>query len=441
MMIALINARIYDYHRYIDNGYIIFDQKITDVGDMNNYQNPNNCRQVNCQNRLVIPGFVTGHTHLYSTFARGASLPFDPKDFLDILKQMWWKIDHFLDKDMIYYSALMGGIDQLKHGTTTLIDHHASGTIKGSLSTIHKALVDTLNLRAVLAFETSDRFNVSEAIEENLSYIKNPLKNSAGMFGLHASLSLSDKTLKQVKEVIGDSGIHVHVAESLMDERDCIEKYNMRVVERLDAFDLINENSLLVHCTHINEDEMDIIKKHDATIAINPTSNLNNAVGISKVKAFMDKNIKVILGNDGLIQSQAFDYLNTYYLGHLKNESPNKFGLDHIRQIMVDTYAFASQQLKVSLGKIEKGAEADLLVLPYQPYTHMHADNAFGHLFFGVFPGFLPETIIANGNIVVDNYALCYDDEKWYKNALKQSKKLWNILEKEGDHLEFKNTL
>jgi cytosine/adenosine deaminase-related metal-dependent hydrolase len=436
-MIALINARIYDYHHYIENGYVIFNQKIIDVGSMDQYQENPAYQQIDCQNKLIIPGLVTGHTHLYSTFARGASLSFNPKNFLDILKQMWWKIDHFLDEDMIYYSALMGGLDQLKHGTTTLIDHHASHLVKGSLSLIHKALVETLGLRAVLAFETSDRFNISDAIKENINYIDHPKKDSAGMFGMHASLSLSDDSLEKIKEVLGQRGIHIHVAESQMDEDKCLETYGKRVVQRLDDYGLINENSLLVHCTHINEEEMDIIKKRRATIAINPTSNLNNAVGISHVKAFMDKGIRVILGNDGLMQSQMFDYLNTYYLGHLKNQSPTAFTLDHIKQIMINTYEFASEMLKVDSGHIRKGSEADLLVLPYKPYTKMDELNAFGHMFFGVFPGFLPEKIFVKGKAIIDGYQLCQEDDDWFKQAQKQSEKLWKILEKEGDYIEF----
>ena len=91
-------------------------------------------------------------------------LTINPKTFKEILKQLWWKMDHFLDLDMTYYSALSSGLDQIKKGTTTLIDHHASNYITGSLNQIRKALVDDLGIRALLAFETSDRFDVDESI-------------------------------------------------------------------------------------------------------------------------------------------------------------------------------------------------------------------------------------------------------------------------------------
>ncbi|MFP4477910.1 MAG: amidohydrolase family protein [Candidatus Izemoplasmatales bacterium] len=439
-MYALIHARIYDYRDYIEDGYIIFDQKIRDVGEMGAYKKNKDHIEINCFNKLIIPSFVSGHTHLYSTFARGANLSFNPKNFLDILKQMWWKIDHFLDLDMIYYSALMGGIDQLMNGTTTLIDHHASYQVKDSLETIKKALVDNLGLRALLAFETSDRFDVSEAIKENVHFIENNHQEDiSGLFGMHASLSLSDESLKKISENLNGNGIHIHVGESQMDEDESIKHYQMRVVERLDKFALINEKSLLVHCTHINEDEMDIIKARKATIAINPTSNLNNAVGISHVKKFMDKGIRVIIGNDGLTLSQPFEYMNTLYLTHLKNESPTAFGLNDLKQLIINTYEYTNEQLSTKLGKIEKDSEADLLVVPYKPYTPVDENNIFGHIFYGLFPGFKPEKVFAKGQLLVDHYTLNYAHKEDIEEANIQSKKLWDILKKEGNEIEFKN--
>ena len=439
-MYAIINARIYDYRQYIDHGFIIFNEKIIDIGIMSEYKKPKECLEIDAYNKIVIPGIISGHTHLYSTFARGASLNFNPQNFLEILKQMWWKIDHFLDLDMVYYSALMGGIDQLKHGTTSLIDHHASGKVLGSLEKIKKALVDDLGLRAVLAFETSDRFNIKEAIQENMNFIKdNKTQEISGLFGMHASLSLANDSLEEIKNNLSGQGIHIHVAESLMDEEECINNYQMRVVERLDHYGLINESSLLVHCTHINEEEMDIIKKRKATIAVNPTSNLNNAVGISHVKKFLDKGIRVIVGNDGLISSQPMEYLNTYYLAHLKNESPMAFGLDDVKQLMINTYDYLNECLNTQLGKFVVGAQADLLVLPYIPYTDINESNVFGHLFFGVFPGFLPEKVFVKGKNIINNYQLSTDYKKSYKEAYIQAQKLWKILEKEGNDLEFKN--
>jgi putative selenium metabolism protein SsnA len=434
---TFINARIYDYDKYIENGFISFDEKIISIGDMQDFKETQ-VDVIDLKNQMVIPSFISGHTHLYSSFARGMANEFNPQNFLEILEQLWWKLDNFLDKKMIHFSALVGAIDQLKHGTTTLIDHHASKVISGSLEQIKSALNDKLNLRSVLAFETSDRFLIPEAISENSDFIKNNQSEFiSGLFGAHASLSLSDQSLKMISRNLNGAGFHIHVAESLMDEEDSLKKYNLRVVERLEKFNLLNEKSLLVHCTHINDKEMDIIKKYGCRVAVNVTSNLNNAVGITNIKKMLNKGIKVISGNDGLIQSQPMEYLNIYYLSHLKTLSPTNFSLDDILTIIKNTYEYTNLMLKTNLGKFKVGAEADFLVTDYQNFTPITKDNIFSHLFFGVYPGFRAKDVFVSGKQVIENYQLINDYDSLYKEARSQAQKLWDIVEKEGGKIEF----
>ncbi len=437
-MYALINARIYDYENYIDNGFLLFAEKIIDFGEMEDFKASDDMQIIDCHNSFVIPGFVAAHTHLYSTFARGMSVPFDPKNFQDILEQLWWKMDHFLDKDMIYYSALMGGIEQLKMGSTTLIDHHASHFVKGSLNEIKKALNDKLGIRALYAFETSDRFDVDKAIDENLDFInENHDEYTVGLFGMHASLSLSDETLQKISDKLNGNGIHIHVAESKMDEDECQEKYGKTVVERLRDFNLINDKSILVHTTHINEKEMQIIKDKDATIAFNVTSNMNNAVGLPNIAKIKQMGIKTMIGNDGLIQSMPIEYINAHYAMHLREKSPTAFGIDDIRDMIKESYNYVSKALNINIGKIAKGYVSDLQIVQYRNFTPIDKNNAFGHLFFGTFPSFRPKHVFVGGKHLISNYRLTKDLSFDFKEAKAQAEKLWQIIKTEGKNLKF----
>src|SRR5438309_927735 len=85
--------------------------------------------------KCVMPGMVCGHMHLYSALARGMPAPKKtPRNFYEILKYVWWTLDRALDEEAVYYSALVGALDAVRCGTTTLIDHHASPNfIRGSL--------------------------------------------------------------------------------------------------------------------------------------------------------------------------------------------------------------------------------------------------------------------------------------------------------------------
>ena len=92
--------------------------------------------------QYVMPGNLCAHTHFYGAFARGLAIPGDPpKDFPEILARLWWKLDKALTLDDVRYSALVCLVDAIKHGTTTLIDHHASpNAIDGSLDVIAEAV-------------------------------------------------------------------------------------------------------------------------------------------------------------------------------------------------------------------------------------------------------------------------------------------------------------
>ncbi|HQH33432.1 MAG TPA: amidohydrolase family protein, partial [Petrotogaceae bacterium] len=167
-MKAIINANIYDYSSYYEDSYIKFEDKITEVGSMKGFSGADEITDV--RGALVLPGLINCHTHLYSTFARGMTIPFHPESFMDILQQLWWRLDSVLTGEAIYSSALSAGIEYIKNGVTTIIDHHASKSSRGSLALIKKGICDDLGMRGVFCFETSDRFNVDEAIAENLSF-------------------------------------------------------------------------------------------------------------------------------------------------------------------------------------------------------------------------------------------------------------------------------
>ncbi len=426
-MKAIINARIYDYENYIENGYVVFDKKIVKVGKMSEFKN-DDYNIIDANGQLLLPNFVCAHSHIYSIFARGLSLPFNPKNFQEILDQMWWKLDSQIDNEITYYSGIAAGSEFLLNGVTTIIDHHASGVnIKGSLNSLKKSLVNDLHLRAALCFESSDRFPINDCISENISFYKrNKMNHVCGLFGMHASMSLSDKSLKMISKKLGDAPIHIHVAESEMDEEDSYHTHNMNIISRLDKFNLINKDSLIVHGVHINDEELDIVKQRNAYMVVNTTSNLNNAVGIPDIKNYLKHGIPVMVGNDGLSSSMATEYLNAYYLTHLRNSSPTAMGLGEIVDIINNAYEYVGRRFGVNIGKIKESFVSDFMLVPYTPFTKMNSSNAFGHIFFGLFPNFKPRDVYVDGMRLVRNGELTSKKAKQLLiESREYSDKLW----------------
>src|SRR5260221_7911074 len=190
--------------------------------------------------KFVMPGMVCGHTRLYSALARGMPAPKKtPRNFYEILKYVWWTLDRALDDEAIYYSALVGALDAVRCGTTTLIDHHASPNfIRGSLGTMGEAF-EKVGLRGVLCYEVTDRNGRRGAkvgLEENQTWVaKNRGPVLGGLIGAHASFTLSNESLWACAELAEGlkSGVHLHVAEDPCDQGGCTKKYGIPLSDRL----------------------------------------------------------------------------------------------------------------------------------------------------------------------------------------------------------------
>ncbi|HEY0518955.1 MAG TPA: amidohydrolase family protein [Ilumatobacteraceae bacterium] len=230
----------------------------------------------------VTSGLVCGHHHLYSALARGMPAPpKQPSSFIEILEQVWWRLDVALDEEMIHWSAMLGATEALLSGTTGIIDHHESPSmIDGSLSIIADACA-AVGVRVNCAYGVTDRHGQGEAargLAENERFLRS---GGRGMVGVHAAFTCRDETLAAAAGLATDLGVgvHIHVAEGTAD-RDAGAR-----LEPLAAADW-----LLVHCVHLDRDL-------PGTIAHNPRSNMNNAVGYATPTT---RRNAIVLGTDGI---------------------------------------------------------------------------------------------------------------------------------------------
>lgn len=280
---------------YLPDGCIaIHDHFIIEVGSTQEIKGKYPWSEVmDVGGRVIMPGLINSHTHLYSTFARGMALKDPPPDnFQQILERLWWRLDKVLTREDVYYSALVGLMDCVKNGTTTIFDHHASpGAVRDSLFTVSKA-AKAVGVRSCLCYEVSDRDGkgvAGQGIQENIEFINSCKQNQDemvnGMFGLHASFTLSDETLSRCgKENAGTgTGFHIHAAEGRVDLEEGLRRHGKRVIERLSDFGILGSKTIAAHCVHIDEREIDLLRESKTKIVHNPQSNMGNAVGCAPV--------------------------------------------------------------------------------------------------------------------------------------------------------------
>jgi putative selenium metabolism protein SsnA len=341
-----------------------------------------------CGGAVVLPGLVNGHTHLYSALAVGMPPPPNPpRNFPEILRYVWWRLDQALDEQSILASARVGALEALRCGTTTLIDHHASpNLLDGSLDLIEEGLAEA-GLRGVLCYETTDRHGRegrAAGLRENERYLEKCRMRGdgrfAGLIGAHASFTLTDDALDELAAVAArnDAGIHIHVAEDPCDEADARRRGSPSLIDRLEKHGILRPDSLLAHATHLDVGAIERVRANGAAVAHNPRSNMNNAVGYAPTGSLRDR---LQLGTDG-IGADLFAEARAAWL--ISRHAQAGLSPDDIIAMLAASARRASQALGIRLGVLERFAAADLVVTDYVPPTPLTADNLAGHLLFAL---------------------------------------------------------
>ncbi|MCB8965458.1 MAG: putative aminohydrolase SsnA [Ardenticatenaceae bacterium] len=397
--------------------------------------------QLDARGQLVMPGNICAHTHFYGAFARGMAIPGPaPKDFPDILERLWWRLDRALLDVDVKYSALVCLVDAIKHGTTTLIDHHASpSAIDSSLDQIADA-VEEAGVRVATCYEVTDRNGAEEAqagIGENMRFLYSLKERGsdllAGTFGLHASLSLSDETLAAcvaaAKEV--HTGFHIHVAEHEVDEYDSLYKYGKRTVDRLADAGILGPQSIVAHAIHIDPAEMALLKETGTWVTHQPRSNMNNAVGAANIEGMLRLGIPVCLGNDGFSNNMWAEWKTAYLLHKLAHRDPRRAnGMDIVQMAIYNNAALTEVFWpELPIGKLAVGAAADIIFVDYQATTPLHAGNLPWHIIFGFEASLVTTTIVAGKVLMQDRQLLTLDEAEITARSRELAAEVWERFE------------
>ena len=334
----------------------------------------------------VTGGLVCSHHHLYSTLARGMPAPPQtPADFAQILEQIWWRLDAALDLDMLRASARLGALEALLCGTTGIVDHHESpNAIDGSLDVIAEAC-DEVGVRVVGAYGVTDRHGADGArrgLAENERFVH---AGGRGMVGVHAAFTCTDDTLAAAAGLAADLGVgvHIHVAEGPSDAD---------AGARLES--LAQDDWLIVHCVGLD-------RPLPGTIAHNPRSNMNNAVGYGRPARRPND---VVLGTDGI----GADMLEEFRLAYVAHRADDVLAVpDTAWSWVVNGYRLIPE------------CEGDLVTWSYD-----HVDSPW-HVAFT--PGIRAlEVVSADGEILVhDGVPTRVDTAEVRAHAAEQAQRLF----------------
>jgi len=352
--------------------------------------------------RVVMPGYVNGHTHMYMTMAPGMPAPATtPRSFQEALTEIWWKLDRAFDREAIHQSALAGGWDALRCGTTLVLDHHSSLTsVGGSLDAVSDAL-RKVGLRGALCYEVTDRGGPGSrdtALAENRRWLTRMRDESTtdvpwfrGCVGAHASFTLEDRTLEQLAELASefDVGVHMHLGEGTTDRELCLDRGWPAPVERLDRFGLLGPRTLLAHCVDVTDEELVLLRHRRCWLLHNCRSNMNYAMGRARVEKFPER---ACFGADGVDENMLGEMRTSFYRG---NESGRgSLGFSGARKLWVGGYRLARELFGEPFGSLAAGAPADFVICNQGHKSPLSGDNWLSLLLFGFHPWDIREVYV-----------------------------------------------
>jgi putative selenium metabolism protein SsnA len=423
-----------------DHAVAIEQGKVVEIGKTAELQKKHSTAEVlDASGRIVMPGIVCSHSHLYGMLLRGASLKITPpSDFTQILQRVWWPVDEAMNFEDAYASALVASVEFAKSGVTTFADTYSGpNSISGVLDHIARA-VEEVGIRGFIAFEATERHSKDEGtkgVQENVRFAEKmhskPESLAKPLFSIHASFTVSDDLIKRVKALAAKYHvpITIHASEGLGDLHHNLENYGKRTVERLRDIGLVGPDVVLAHCVNLDENEINIIAQTNTGVAHNPMSNMLNAVGVAPILRMLEKKINVGLGNDGYIFDMFENMRSTYLLHRVYHKNPNAIDPYTILE-MATVNGARLYGMEKEFGSIEPGKKADIIIIkPSVLPTPLNASSVVGHLVNTV-DGDDVETVLVNGKLVVkDKQLLTFDEEKAQSISQSAAAKLWERLE------------
>ena len=450
MTLILENAALVTFNKeqeVFQKGHLVADDdgRVVAMGE-GPYKGEERGERIDAGGRMVLPGLINAHHHLYSTLARGFG-PIGPaRNFPEILENLWWPLDRSLCLEDIRVSARIGLLASLKSGVTTVIDHHASeSSIEGSLDEIAEA-GERLGLRIATCFEVTDRDGEDVArrgIEENVRFAKRCAEQgrvlggapgTAAMFGLHASFTVGDESLAasvDAAKSVGLTGFHVHVAEDRSDVTITKDKHGLSPVKRLIKAGALGKGSIAVHCIHLDESDRQALAEQGIFVVHNPSSNMNNSVGRGEIGELLKSGVLVGLGSDGMNADIQRELATAYLLLRHAHSDPTRGGEE-----LSSLFIHGNQTIADSLfpgakaGRLELGGSADFAILDLQPYTPLNSGNALFHMIYGDLGGRVA-TVAAGGKVLMEERQLKIDidESELYRHGQVIAEQLWKRIQ------------
>jgi 5-methylthioadenosine/S-adenosylhomocysteine deaminase len=372
-------------------------------------------RTFDARNKLVLPGFINGHTHVPMTLFRGLHDDVTLNDWL--YKYIFPAEAKNVNEDFVRWGTRLAAAEQIRSGVTTFADMYY---FEDAVAEETKAA----GMRGVLG-ETFIDFpapdNKSNAAM--LAYTEKFLKKWQGDPLIHAApaphsiYTCSKKTLQDAAALARKyhAPILIHLSEMKKENDDSLKNNGATPAQYLDRLGVLGPDVVAAHCIFVDEADRRILAQRNVGCVHNPSSNMMLASGVAPVPEMRAAGIAVGLGTDGPAGSNNdLDLMEEIdlaaKLAKITKMSPLALNAQAVVEMATIEGARALHMEK-EIGSLEKGKKADLILIGLDEPNAVPMYDVYAQIAYSLKASDV-ETVIIGGRVVMRERKLLTVDEE-----------------------------
>ena len=420
-----------DQNSIVRDDLLISDGRIERLGHLNQTATT----VIDASGCVVLPGFVQTHLHLCQTLFRGAA---DDLSLIDWLKKRVWPMEAAHTPPSIAAAARLGIAELIKGGTTCALTmetvSHTEEVFKvveetGFRATVGKCMMDKGDeVPAGLQEKTEESVAASLALLEKWHGKANGRIRYC--FAPRFAISCTTDLLLAVARLAKERGVmvHTHASENKTECALVEQDTGMRNIAYLESLGLAGKHVALAHCVHLDNDELEILKRTGTNVAHCPSSNLKLGSGIAPLKQMLEMGISVSLGADGAACNNRLDMFTEMRTAALLQKAHHGPEVIPAQQALRMATIEGARALGLSdqIGSIEPGKRADLMVLNV---STLHSTPSPADLTSAIVYSAQPEdvrTVIVDGRVLMrDRELMTLNEAQVRSQANEEAEKLF----------------
>lgn len=367
-------------------------EKVEDIGSY---------EMINAENKLVMPGLINSHTHVYMNFLKNSA---DDIPFHTWLYKRIFPIEERMSGSDFYWGTLLGLAEMIKTGTTCCLDMHICAN--ECARAVKEAGFRAFAGRCITGSDLySDGYeNYKKALDEQEKYESDLLKF---VLSPHSVYACSDKLLRQISQEAEKRNMlkHIHISESNKEVSECLRQYGKTPVELLDGIGFLDSKTIAAHCVRLTDNDINILSEKRVNIATNPSSNAKLGNGIAPVLTIMRNNINVCLGTDSAASNNTLNMFREMGIFSLLHKATAEDSTELSAGVVLgSTTVNPSRALGMEgkIGIISEGASADLVFIDLRASSLFPNNDIISSLCYSA-NGSEVDSVMINGSFVMKN--------------------------------------